>query len=373
MRYRAKIRSKALPQSKKLFVFSTLLLVFSLLVLVLGVLNTYFAEAYSSTFSAFYRMLLAFLTFLLPFSLAETLVLLIPFTVLILFVRAAVLRFCYRQKGRLKLFGKRAVCVIFILASLFIHTFGICYHRSDTAHDFGLDTSELSDDDVAVTAELLAQIAGAAADAGVRAPTGATEMPYGFHELTRKIADGYAQFLPVLPPVFSVKPVTLSEPWTYTHISGMYMPFTGESNVNVNFPDYVAAFTTAHEMAHQLGRAGEDEANFYAFLACILSEDDYLRYAGSLNALEYLLENMPPVTAVRLLSSMDARLVDELRAYAAFFEKYRESPAAEVAAVANDSYLRAQGEALGTASYSEVTKLIVAFMKQSFPELYAVN
>ena len=75
---------------------------------------------------------------------------------------------------------------------------------------------------------------------------------------------------------------------TYTHISGIYSFFTGEANLNTNYPDFVNVYTTAHEMAHQRGISREDEANFTAFLVCIESESTYVRYSAYLNMFEYL-------------------------------------------------------------------------------------
>ena len=81
----------------------------------------------------------------------------------------------------------------------------------------------------------------------------------------------------------------LSEPWTYTHISGMYTFFTGEANVNVNYPDFIMVSSAAHEMAHQRGVGKEDEANFVAFLVCTLSDDPYIRYCGYADVLNDLM------------------------------------------------------------------------------------
>ena len=53
---------------------------------------------------------------------------------------------------------------------------------------------------------------------------------------------------------------------TYTHISGIYTFYTGESNININYPDFVVASSATHEMAHQRGVARENEANFVSFV-----------------------------------------------------------------------------------------------------------
>ena len=129
---------------------------------------------------------------------------------------------------------------------------------------------------------------------------------------------------------------------TYTHISGVYSLFTGEANINVNFPDYIVAYTSAHEMAHLCGIAREDEANFAAFLVCDLSTDHYLRYSGYLNVYEYLadaLYSASPEKYREAASELCDTARSELRAYYEFFEKYRENVAANVTDAVNSAYL----------------------------------
>jgi len=55
---------------------------------------------------------------------------------------------------------------------------------------------------------------------------------------------------------------------SYLGIGGVYFPFTGEANVNISMPHTSIPFTACHEMAHQIGFAREDEANFIAYIAC---------------------------------------------------------------------------------------------------------
>ncbi len=62
----------------------------------------------------------------------------------------------------------------------------------------------------------------------------------------------------------SVRPKAIfaSEPFSYTGILGIYIPFTGEANLNVAAPSFVVAVSAAHEQMHQKGYSREDEANF---------------------------------------------------------------------------------------------------------------
>jgi len=160
--------------------------------------------------------------------------------------------------------------------------------------------------------------------------------------------------------------VILSEPMTYTHIAGVYSFFTGEANVNTNFPDYTIPFTVAHELAHQRGIAREDEANFVAFLVCKESDDPYIRYSGYLNLFEYVssaLYSADQELYAKVASTLNTDVRYELMAYSKFFDKYRDSVAADVSGAVNDAYLKLQGTE-GTRSYGLVVDLAVAYYKK---------
>ena len=151
---------------------------------------------------------------------------------------------------------------------------------------------------------------------------------------------------------------------TYTHISGVYTMFTGEANLNVNYPDYVLPYTAAHELAHQRGIAREDEANFVAFLVCMASDDPYIRYSGYLNMYEYVSSALYSASRdyySQIQQVLDPRIYYELRAYSLFFDKYRDTVVSEISESVNNAYLVIQGTE-GTKSYGMVVDLAVVYL-----------
>ncbi len=351
-------------------VFSVVFFVFSIMILVLSRLSVWFSEAYCSSVSAFLRSTLGFITHFLPFSVAETTVIITPIAMIVLFVFAVIRRLALHEKGAIFQYFKKTFCLALLLASLFIHIFGVCYSRIPLKEHFELDTDSVTQHDIFISTAILLEAAGLDTDEILYDASGSSVKPYDFKQLSENAENGYRAIYRVMPPVLSIKPVALSEPWTYTHISGMYMPFTGESNINVNYPDYIVAFTTCHEAAHQLGIASEDEANFAAFLACMFSDDIYLHYAGCMNAAEYLLSDLDAASARALLGAADRRISAEFAAYSRFFDQYRVSTAAKISSVVNDGYLKSQGVSNGVQSYSEVTKLVAAYLKVAMPEYF---
>ena len=152
------------------------------------------------------------------------------------------------------------------------------------------------------------------------------------------------------------------------HITGVYSFFTGEANVNTNFPDSTLPFTMAHEMAHQRGLAREDEANFVAFLVTMESDDAYIRYSGYYEIFKYFVNALYEADYSlfeELYARADKRLVGEVRAFNTFFKQYEDSAAASVTGSINDAYQQMQGVEEGIKSYGLVVDLTVAYYKKN--------
>jgi hypothetical protein len=150
---------------------------------------------------------------------------------------------------------------------------------------------------------------------------------------------------------------------TYLEILGIYTFFTGESNVNVHYPDYTLPMTVAHEFAHQRGISRENEANFIAFLVCIRADDPYVRYSGYVNMFEYVASALAKTNKQLLLDvyeATDSRMYGEMRACTDFYYANRLELIGNISNFFNDNYLKSQGTE-GVVSYGMVVELCVAY------------
>jgi hypothetical protein len=245
--------------------------------------------------------------------------------------------------------------------------FGCGYHGSTLDKKMGLDKKPVSVTELENTAAWLSKCVNDEISSIEYKEDDFSRLPYSLAELNKKLLSAYDtvcdehDFIQRLKS--RIKPVMLSEAMSYTHITGVYTYFTGEANLNVNFPDYTLPFTAAHELAHQRGIAREDEANFIAFLVCISSDDPYIRYSGYLNMFEYVAPNIyyaSPEKYWAVMDSLAKEARDEIYAYARFFEKYQDSVVGEISESVNNGYLQMQGT-VGTKSYGLVVDLTVAY------------
>ncbi len=151
-------------------------------------------------------------------------------------------------------------------------------------------------------------------------------------------------------------------------ITGIFMPLTAESSV----PEMDAAvdlpFTMAHECAHRLGIASEEECNFSAYLSCEASEDQYFLYSGYYSAYIYCHNKL-----VREDKSWNERLMAEAsgegyellrrdaRDAAAWYKSQEKEKKAEKMTKTNDSYLKTFDQEEGVKSYGEVVNDLIAW------------
>ena len=338
-----------------------------ILVYIASMISQKFADFYNFTVAHFLRMLYAKISGILPFSLAEAIIILLPIL--------AVLIVIYIFKHRCKSWRCTIVATLNIVAVLafvlssFALNFSAGYKGTPLESKLELDKQKVSAEELYNSTEYLISCAIEESRYIEFGEDGFSKMPYGISEMNEKLLDAYEKFCSdySFMKTFDsrVKPVMLSELMSYTHITGVYTFFTGEANINVAFPDYTIPFTAAHELAHQRGIAKEDEANMIAFLVCTYSSDPYIRYSGYVNMYEYIasaLKKADKDLYNTSCSHLNSKMVNEQIAYSNFFKKYQKSVAATVSNTVNDVYLKSQGT-VGSASYGMVVDLTVAYFK----------
>ncbi len=341
----------------------------SAIIYVVSRLCTPFAEWWTRYLSQYMRAGLAFITNIIPFSIAEMIIiLLIPAVVLYLCLSNKYIKSEETEKYYRCL--RPLIMVVLILVSTFLGVFGPCYFRNGLDENIGIVKENVTAEELKQTA---IQVISEIKELDITFDSQGAAVPQcGHKETVQNVKNafedyckdsGYISWFDSNPKLISLSPLM-----TYTHISGLYSFFTGEANINFNYPDFVFPFTLAHEMSHQRGIAREDEANFVAFLVCLNSDDDFVRYSGLFNMLEYLLSALykadKELYTQLVKTELTPQIKAEIRAYSEFFEKYSDSTASQVAGSINNSYLNSQGQSAGSASYGLVVDLAVAYYKQ---------
>ena len=185
-----------------------------------------------------------------------------------------------------------------------------------------------------------------------------------------KLSDRYEIFRGSRKPV---KMLWLTGEWLLTKgFTGEFMPFTAEASVPENGAVSDLPFTMCHEAAHRLGIAGENEANFAAYLACSHSDDVRFRYAGNYMAFIYCNNALIKEDRKLWQSILDSResagltlVLSDADVQRGHYEKY-DGPIADAGDKVNDTYLKSFSEESGTKSYGEVVNELVAWFLNNY-------
>ncbi|WP_432671439.1 DUF3810 domain-containing protein [Flavobacterium sp. SM2513] len=165
----------------------------------------------------------------------------------------------------------------------------------------------------------------------------------------------------------SIKKSLISLPLTYMGFSGYLNPFTNEAQVNDRVPMINFPFTVCHEMAHQIGYASENEANFIGFLAVTQNENLHFKYAGYSTALRYCLRNWEvrnPALGKQLLAEINPGVLQNFEDSAVFWKQY-ESVVEDGFKIFYDNFLKANQQEDGLKSYSKFLNLLVNYSKKN--------
>ncbi|NRR91891.1 DUF3810 domain-containing protein [Winogradskyella undariae] len=193
------------------------------------------------------------------------------------------------------------------------------------------------------------------------------ESPYTKPEIFNKVENGYKSLAKVYPhleynPV-SIKKSIYSLPLTYMGFSGYINPFTNEAQVNGLISTYKYPTTSCHEVAHQLGYAAENEANFIGSLAAIHNDDLYFKYSGYTFALRYCLGEIfrrDPEVYATILPSINKGILINYQESQDFWKSY-ENPIEPIFEKTFDNFLKANNQSAGMKSYSYVVALLVNY------------
>ena len=298
----------------------------------------------------------------------------IPFSIGdVIYISLGVLTLVYLFKKGLKVFSKRMLINVFMVIAVAYFTFhlmwGLNYYRLPLADAFELEeTFELdelihvSEGLVAASNQLQTEITGDSVTA--------VWVPHSRKAIFKTAQSGYDQLGQAFPKMNyrrpSIKPSILSLMLSYMGYGGYINPFTLEGQVNRKLPSFRLPVVSAHEIAHQVGYSKENEANFLGYLAASSSPDPYARYSASTFGLGHCLGQLQVLDSVMtdsLIAKMHPGVRKNFVESREFWESY-ENPLEPVFKSAFDTFLKANRQEEGMASYSRVVGLLVAYHRE---------
>lgn len=164
----------------------------------------------------------------------------------------------------------------------------------------------------------------------------------------------------------SIKPSIFSYLGNYLGFQGYYNPFSGEAQVNTTMPRFLEPFVTTHEIAHQLGYAKENEANFAAFLACRSFPSNGFKYSVYFDMYMYTIRELgkkDTVLAKAYRDKLHPQVKADIQEYRDFYIKYK-NPIEPIITWGYSHYLKANNQPAGKETYNEVVAWMIAYYKK---------
>ena len=297
-----------------------------------------------------------------PFSIGDLLIA----SILIYFIRSLLIliktKFANFKNSILKFLG-----IVSILYSCFYWFWGLNYFRVPLAKSMGFEKKSYSTELLFdVTTKIIRNLNNIHVSINSNDST-AISNPYSQKEMYRmavsgfdKLANNYPQFTYKIP---SIKSSMMSLLQTYNSTAGYLNPLTGEAQVNDMIPKAGYPTTICHEMAHQIGIAAENEANFVGYLAALHHKDSYFKYAAYRMAFSYLigeLRNHNRDLYSKAIAMVNKGILEDFKNSNSFWSKYK-NPIEPYIKKGYNSYLKANKQSKGIQSYNYVVDLIISY------------
>ncbi|MCL7754123.1 DUF3810 domain-containing protein [Polaribacter sp. Z022] len=351
----------------KKHIFLAILLPVQILLMKLVAVNPKFIEQYYSNgiypyISSFFRIILGWI----PFSFGD---LLLGFGLFIF------IRFLYKLiKNRFKNFIPKIIhftAVLSVIYFCFYIFWGLNYYREPLAKNLGFSQSKYTTEQLQKVTEQIIQKLNVLQFNITKNDTLKVENPYQPKEMYKMAISGYDNLSKDFPQLqykyTSVKSSLMSLLQSYNGTSGYLNPLTGEAQVNDKIPKTSYPTTTCHEMAHQIGFAAENEANFVGFLAANYNNDIYFKYASYRMAFIYCITEIRKrdrKLSKELWKTVNKGIVKDFNYSYVHWQQYK-NPFEPLVKKGYNAYLKANKQDKGVQSYNYVVDLLISYFETS--------
>ncbi len=257
----------------------------------------------------------------------------------------------------------------FLLKTIWIFylSWGLNYFREPLSKSLNLSADKYTAEQLTAITDSLVKRTNALQLQLTGNDTLAVQIPYSIENILRKVPDGYQKienYIHTKYPVPCIKTSLFSKQISYMSVSGYLNPFTGEAQINKLYPKIFLPDIASHEVAHQLGYAPENEANFLGYLAAIHHPDFYFNYSGNIDALYYFLVEVRRYDRDiyrKYIKKLHKGVLKNFREAQEFHRKYR---ASVDFSSTYDTYLKLNKQKSGLRSYNEMVGLVIAYELQ---------
>lgn len=343
----------------------TLLLPIQVLLVQLAAKHPDFIESYYS--KGIYPYIAAFLRILLgwiPFSVGDVLLALLLFIFLRFLYRLILTRFK-------KIFHKiiHFTGILSLIYGCFYLFWGLNYYRHPLAKTLNYHTQKYTTTQLKKTTEQIIKELNFYHLKITKNDTLKVKNRYSETKMYEMSVEGYQElskdFSKLIYKHTSVKSSLMSWLQMYNGTSGYLNPLTGEAQVNKYIPKTGYPTTICHEIAHQIGFAAENEANFIGFLAANSHSDHYFKYASYRMAFSYCIAELrkrDSKTAKKLWKTVNKGIIKDFNESYLYWNSFK-NPFEPIVKKGYNTYLKANHQSKGLETYNYVVDLLISYFE----------
>jgi hypothetical protein len=304
----------------------------------------------------------------IPFSIGD---LFYAFLILVIIYKTVqFIRYIFKRKINRQYFlsGLKQVLFFFLFVYVFFYSlWGLNYNRKGIVYQLNIEIKKYSVEELdTVTSILQERLNYYAANINLRQRDSFDKKKTLFERTTESYlyANNNYSFLRYDPQ--SLKPSLFSYLGNYFGFQGYYNPFSGEGQVNTTIPKFLEPYVSAHEVAHQLGYAKENEANFVGYIACKAYPNNTFRYSTYFDMYLYAiseLDRKDSLLAESLTEKLHPQAKKDIEELRTFLRRYRNRVEPIISWV-YDGYLQANDQPEGKRTYNMVIAYLVAYYRK---------
>ncbi|UKM63538.1 DUF3810 domain-containing protein [Flavobacteriaceae bacterium GSB9] len=285
-----------------------------------------------------------------------------------------ILRWLYKNRKRVrkdtKYWVRDVAAALSVIYFAFHVLWGLNYYRLPLHKNLNLD-ADYTTEKLVLVSERLIEKSNAIHLKIAKNDTAKVDVPFSKGDILKMAPLGYKRLKDFFPHLEykpkSIKKSLFSYPLTYMGFSGYLNPLTNEAQVDALIPVYKFPTTTSHEIAHQLGYAAENEANFIGFLAAINHGDIYFNYTGYTFGLRFCLNEIyrrDEALYETMLETVNPGILKNYKEVRKFWETHQ-NPAEPFFKLFYSNFLKANQQSKGMDSYNYVVALLVNYFENN--------
>lgn len=325
-------------------------------------IENYYSKGIYPYISSFFRILFGWI----PFSVGD---------VLLAFLLFIFIRFFYQLiKTRFKKFFHKIIhftAILSIIYGCFYLFWGLNYYRQPLDKNLNYQQQKYTTEQLKKVTEKIIKELNFYQFKITKNDTLTVKNNYSEKEMYAMSVAGYDNLsnndFPQLKYQYkSIKNSLMSWLQMYNGTSGYLNPLTGEAQVNDRIPKTGYPITICHEMAHQIGFAAENEANFIGFLAANYTNDLYFKYASYRMAFSYCISEIrkrDKSLAKELWKTVHKGVIKDFNESYTYWDSFK-NPFEPIVKKGYNAYLKANNQAKGVASYNYVVDLLISYFER---------